>query len=114
MNNASGERGGMAAVLTVCAALGMGTVAFTISRSPAGSAERFTATAALTEEYGRGLIANTTEYLGPDVADAKMRYTDSRLACASCHLGAGVEPGNLSLATAYSKYPRTSPRSGGN
>ena len=39
---------------------------------------------------------------------------DSRLACASCHIGAGVEPGNLSLATAFSKYPRISPRSGAN
>jgi thiosulfate dehydrogenase len=48
------------------------------------------------------------------VADPQMRYTVSRLACASCHLGAGVEPGNLSLVAALSRYPRTSPRSGGN
>jgi thiosulfate dehydrogenase len=39
---------------------------------------------------------------------------DSRLACASCHIGAGVEPGNLSLATAFNKYLRISPRSGAN
>ena len=52
--------------------------------------------------------------MGPDVADPKMRHMDSRLACASCHIGAGVDPGNLSLATAFNKYPRISPRSGGN
>ena len=43
-----------------------------------------------------------------------MRNMNSRLACASCHIGAGVEPGNLSLATAFKKYPRISPRSGAN
>ena len=67
-----------------------------------------------TEEYGKRLIAQTTELLGPDVADPKMRYSESRLACASCHIGAGVEPGNLSLVAAISHYPRISPRSGGN
>jgi len=67
-----------------------------------------------TEEYGKRLIAQTTELLGPDVADPKMQFTDSRLACASCHIGAGVEPGNLSLTAAMSRYPRISPRSGGN
>jgi len=67
-----------------------------------------------TEEYGRRLISQTPEYIGPDVADAKMRHMNSRLACASCHIGAGLEPGNLSLATAFTKYPRISPRTGGN
>ena len=52
--------------------------------------------------------------LGPDVADPKMRYMDSRLACASCHIGAGVEPGNLSLVDGDEHYPRISPRSGAN
>jgi thiosulfate dehydrogenase len=42
-----------------------------------------------------------------------MRYTNSRLACGSCHIGAGTEPGNLSLMTAISKYPRISRLNGG-
>ena len=67
-----------------------------------------------TEEYGKRLISQTSEYLGPDVADPKMRFMNSRLACASCHIGAGVDPGNLSLAVAFTKYPRISPRSGAN
>ena len=53
-----------------------------------------------TQEYGKRLIDRTTEYLGPDVADAGMRFTRSRLACASCHIRAGAEPGELSLVAA--------------
>jgi thiosulfate dehydrogenase len=106
-----------ATVLAVCGAIGVITVAATLAwgrgslipdrAMPAG-------VSMATEEYGKRLIAQTTEVLGPDVADPKMRFTDSRLACASCHIGAGVEPGNLSLVAAISKYPRVSPRSGGN
>ena len=106
-----------ATVLAVCGAIGVITVAATLAwargylgperAGPKGPP------AIATEEYGKRLIAQTTETLGPDVADPKMRYTDSRLACASCHIGAGVEPGNLSLVTAMSHYPRISPRSGG-
>src|SRR5262245_61486273 len=95
--------------ITVAATLAFGRISLTSKR--AGS---LNSTISSTEEYGRRLISQTSEYLGPDVADAKMRNMTSRLACASCHIGAGLEPGNLSLATAFKKYPRISPRSGGN
>lgn len=110
MNKAGG-------ILLACATIGLIAIVATFAwgrrgavpdREPAG------APAAVTEEYGRRLIAQTTEILGPDVADRGMRYTNSRLACASCHIGAGTEPGNLSLATAVARYPRLSPRSNGN
>ena len=65
-----------------------------------------------TEEYGRRLIANSSELLGPDAGDPKMRYTASRLACASCHLGAGTEPGTLTLLQTTQHYPRFSARVG--
>lgn len=65
------------------------------------------------EEYGEEIVEHTTEFLGPDVEDPDMRYSGNRLACGSCHLGAGAEPGALSLATAIERYPRNSPRSGG-
>jgi thiosulfate dehydrogenase len=114
---------GMGKVIALCALAGLITVAVTLAfghvsvptqRSPAT-----TGGPGATEEYGRRLISQTTEYLGPDGADpdlqeSKMRYMNSRLACASCHIGAGVEPGNLSLATALNRYPRISPRVGGN
>jgi thiosulfate dehydrogenase len=65
-----------------------------------------------TEEYGRRLIMQTFEYLGPDAADPAKRYTNSRLACASCHLAAGTEPGTLTLLQTQEHYPRFSPRYG--
>lgn len=93
-------------VLAACALIGCITVAATIVAGRGGGPRA-------TEDYGRRLIAQTAELLGPNAADPRMRYINSRLACASCHLGAGSEPGTLSLATAVHRYPRTSPRSGG-
>jgi thiosulfate dehydrogenase len=100
---------GLGIVAAVCAAIGLVTVLATMAWGHIGKAPN-----GATEEYGRRLIAQTTEYLGPDALDPKMRYTNSRLACGSCHIGAGTEPGNLSLMTAITKYPRISPRSGTN
>jgi thiosulfate dehydrogenase len=105
MKSLSGNRG---LVLVACGALGLAMVGGLVAaRSSRPESQA-------TEEYGKQLVARTTVIVGPDVADPKMRLTKSRLACASCHIGAGAEPGNLSLAVAMSKYPRISPRSGGN
>jgi len=65
-----------------------------------------------TEEYGRRLIMQTSELLGPDVADPNMRYSGSRLNCSSCHLGVGTEPGTLTLLLTTEHYPRFSARAG--
>lgn len=113
------EGRGMVAVLGLCAAIGVITVAATIAWGrgvfvPERTGAVTVSPVDATEEYGKRLVSQTTEFLGPDVADTKMRYTQSRLACASCHIGAGLEPGNLSLVAAFSRYPRISPRSGGN
>ncbi len=108
---------GMGIVVALCALAGIVTVAATIAFGRGAlPSERSAPTAAsiATEEYGKRLISQTSEYLGPDVADPKMRFMNSRLACASCHIGAGADPGNLSLAAAFKKYPRLSPRSGAN
>jgi thiosulfate dehydrogenase len=113
----AGSPRGMGTVVAACAAIGAISVATTLGFGKASlgpPSAVLPAPVSSTEEYGKRLIAQTSEYLGPDVPDPKMRYTNSRLACASCHIGAGVEPGNLSLATAFKKYPRISPRSGGN
>jgi thiosulfate dehydrogenase len=102
-------------VAGICGAIGIATVAGTIALSPkAGKGSEPRAAVHATEEYGKHLIAETTAVLGPDVRDPKMRWMNSRLACASCHIGAGMEPGTLSLTVAMTKYPRNSPRSGGN
>jgi thiosulfate dehydrogenase len=65
-----------------------------------------------TEEYGRRLIANTAELLGPDQPDESLRYMDSRLNCGSCHLATGTEPGMLTLLQTEEHYPRFSGRAG--
>ena len=65
-----------------------------------------------TEDYGRRLIAQTAELLGPDHPDADRRYTNSRLNCGSCHLATGNEPGTLTLLQVTEHYPRFSGRVG--
>jgi thiosulfate dehydrogenase len=99
----------------ICGAVGLITVVGTISLGPApGRGPEPKIPTLATEAYGKRLLVETTAVLGPDVANARMRSMSSRLACASCHIGAGAEPGNLSLAVAITKYPRISPRSAGN
>ena len=118
MRQTGNERGGMTAVLAACFAIGVITVGATLTlnggrlglgRSAGASAN---APAFATEEYGRRLLEQTSELLGPDAADPKMRYSGSRLACASCHLGTGLEPGTLTLLLVTEHYPRFSARSG--
>ena len=69
--------------------------------------------AVATEEYGRRLVSDTAALLGPDHADPNMRYSGIRLACSACHLGAGADPGVLSLLESADLYPRYSGRDGG-
>ncbi len=105
------QRGGMAGVLLACCAVGAITIAATLTLGPRrSSASSASVPAIATEEYGERLIAQTSEYLGPDNPDPKMRLTGSRMACGSCHLGTGTEPGTLALLPATQHYPRFSPR----
>jgi thiosulfate dehydrogenase len=110
------ERGGMTAVVLTCCALGAITIGTTLTlsrdRLSFSGASRSNAPDFATEEYGRRLIAQTSELLGPDVADPNLRYSGSRLNCASCHLGTGTEPGTLTLLQATEHYPRFSARAG--
>jgi thiosulfate dehydrogenase len=68
---------------------------------------------AATPEFGRRLLRETPAYLGPDQQDPDKRYTEARLACASCHLDTGMMPGTLSLLPTSERYPRFSGRDGG-
>jgi thiosulfate dehydrogenase len=114
----TGERGGMGAVLVACCAVGAITVgatltlghgSFNLNRAAPGPAGMPTIA---TEEYGKRLLAQTSELLGPDAPDPKMRYAGSRMSCGSCHLGTGIEPGTLTLLSANEHYPRFSARVG--
>jgi thiosulfate dehydrogenase len=106
----------MIRVALACCVVGAGVIAAGLIHSGINwHAEKtpYPGNTASLEDYGKRLIEDTTVYLGPDAADATLRKAGNRLACASCHIGAGREPGQLSLATALERYPRNSPRSGG-
>jgi thiosulfate dehydrogenase len=55
--------------------------------------------------YGRDLIAHTSALIGPDAADASMRYSGNGLECQSCHLDAGTRRFGLPLAGAWAVFP---------
>jgi len=119
--NLRGERGGMTAIVIACCAIGAGAISASLilggARGVLANVKGTRATVAnapanATEEYGQRLFAQSPELLGPDSADPKMRISGSRLACGSCHLGTGTEPGTLTLLLATEHYPRFSARSG--
>ncbi len=105
-------RAGRAAVVTTVM-LGA-VVVFGAMFAARGPGDEFGAVpAAATAEYGRRLLRETSVLIGPDHPDPAMRYTGTRMACASCHLDVGTEPGTLTLLAAAAKYPRFSGRDGG-
>ena len=60
-------------------------------------------------KYGRELIANTSEYLGPN---GKVRKISNGLNCQNCHLQAGTVPLGNNYSAAKSTYPKVRGRSG--
>lgn len=60
-------------------------------------------------KYGRELIANTSEYLGPN---GKVRKISNGLNCQNCHLQAGTLPLGNNYSAAKSTYPKVRGRSG--
>ena len=98
----------------VCGLIGAATVGATLAISRGGEEGPSAAAAAIaTEEYGRRLLTDTSRLMGPDHDDPARRQTGIRMACASCHLGGGTEPGTLSLLQSAAVYPRFSGRDGG-
>lgn len=108
------DRAGLALAILVCGLAGAVTVGATLARS-AGDEPAAPGLVSLvaTEDYGRRLLRDTAALMGPDHPDPDRRYTGTRMACASCHLGAGTEPGTLSLLQSAAVYPRFSGRDGG-
>lgn len=106
--------GNLAIAIIVCALLGAATVGGALTIAGRGeTTARPTVSRTATEEYGRRLLSQTSELLGPDHPDPARRYSGTRMACSSCHLAAGTEPGMLSLLQAAANYPRFSGREGG-
>jgi thiosulfate dehydrogenase len=103
---ATAKERGLAPIVAACGVVGLLAVGGAIALNGAG------ASPVATEDYGRRLLSQTSELLGPDHPDPAMRYSGIRLACGSCHLGIGAQPGTLSLLQAAEKYPRFSGRDG--
>jgi thiosulfate dehydrogenase len=109
------ERSGLTVVIVACCMLGAAAAGatYTLARDRVAK-ETPKGPALATEEYGRRLIAQTAELMGPDQADPNRRWTGSRLNCASCHLSTGTQPGTLTLLQTQEHYPRFSGRQGMN
>jgi thiosulfate dehydrogenase len=60
-------------------------------------------------QYGKDLIANTAEYLGPH---GKVRAISNGMNCQNCHLQAGTLPFGNNFAAVASTYPKFRARSG--
>lgn len=105
-------RGLMLTVLA-SASLGAAITAWGVATRPGNGAGDGGVPPAATPEYGRRLLRETARLIGPDRQEPNRRYTGNRLACASCHLDIGLEPGTLSLLASSDRYPRVSGRDGG-
>lgn len=105
---------GFVIAIVACTALGAVAVGASWRLASGPSAEAVAAPPAVaTEEYGRRLLRETPELLGQDHPDPSRRMIGNRLACASCHLDIGSEPGTLTLLQTREHYPRFSGRAGG-
>ena len=62
--------------------------------------------------YGRSLLTATYAHIGPNVSNPEKRYAGNNLACANCHLDAGLKKFGLLLVGAYADYPAYSKRTG--
>ncbi|MCE2708625.1 MAG: c-type cytochrome [Bacteroidota bacterium] len=60
-------------------------------------------------QYGKDLIANTAEYLGPH---GKVKSISNGMNCQNCHLQAGTLPFGNNFAAVASTYPKFRARSG--
>ncbi len=60
--------------------------------------------------YGRRVFAETPAIIGPEVADAAMRFAGNNLSCQSCHLIAGTQAFALPMIGVYAAFPAYMPR----
>lgn len=60
-------------------------------------------------KYGRELVANTAEFLGPN---GKVKAISNGMNCQNCHLQAGTAPLGNNYGAVFSTYPKMRARSG--
>ena len=59
-----------------------------------------------TVRYGKALVNETYKYIGPEVANSKMRYAGNNLACASCHQEAGTKKWSGPFMATFANFPQ--------
>ena len=63
-------------------------------------------------KYGRALLTDTANQIGPSVPDPAKRLTGNNLACQNCHLQAGTQPYAMPLIGILGQFPRYRAREG--
>lgn len=63
--------------------------------------------------YGRELIVNTSQYIGPEVDNPAMRYAGNNNQCQNCHLDAGTKAYSAPFIGTYGEFPQYRPREDG-
>ena len=59
-----------------------------------------------TVRYGKALVNETYKYIGPEVADKKMRYAGNNFACSSCHQEAGTKKWSAPFMATMPNFPQ--------
>ncbi|MCD8478309.1 MAG: c-type cytochrome [Sulfurospirillum sp.] len=59
-----------------------------------------------TVRYGKALVSETYKYIGPEVADPKMRYAGNNFACATCHQEAGTKKWSAPFMATMGNFPQ--------
>jgi thiosulfate dehydrogenase len=98
--------------LAIAVALLLGTAVTATVLLRHGGAATAAAAGVATADYGQRLIRNTAQELGSGQPDVARRFSGNNLACASCHMESGRQPGTLSLTESAAKYPAFSARDG--
>lgn len=60
--------------------------------------------------YGHRLITETSNIVGPEVEDVKMRFAGNNLVCQNCHFNGGQDKNTMSYIGVANRYPAFSKR----
>ena len=56
--------------------------------------------------YGKALAERTFAYIGPEVADRKMRFAGNNLSCTSCHQNGATKPFAMPWVGVHASFPQ--------
>jgi hypothetical protein len=63
-------------------------------------------------KYGRALMVDTANQIGPAAADPAKRFAGNNLTCQNCHLNAGTRPYSMPLTGVWGQFPQYRGREG--